>query len=92
MGELAKDKSPYLGMEFPSEKTAYEFYNKSGKIIGFSIRRDYCNKSNKDGVMTSRKEKDKLYTMIKNPQSKTRTNYNAFMLYLLSGTCGSGLF
>ncbi|KAF5960661.1 hypothetical protein HYC85_001870 [Camellia sinensis] len=88
MGELAKDKSPYLGMEFPSEEAVYEFYNEYGRIVGFSIRRDYCNKSKKDGVMTSRKfvcykegerEKDKRYTMIKNPRSETRTNSKAFM-------------
>ncbi|XP_028090677.1 protein FAR-RED IMPAIRED RESPONSE 1-like [Camellia sinensis] len=75
MRELAKDKSPYLGMEFPSEEAAYEFYNEYGRIVGFNIRKDYCNKSNKDGVMTIRKfvcckeresEKDKRYTMIKN--------------------------
>ncbi|KAL7164882.1 hypothetical protein ACSBR2_040721 [Camellia fascicularis] len=55
IGEMAKDKSPYLGMEFPSEEAAYEFYNEYGRIVGFSIRRDYYNKSKKDGVMTSRK-------------------------------------
>ncbi|XP_028114166.1 uncharacterized protein LOC114312151 [Camellia sinensis] len=55
MRELAKDKSPYLGMEFPSEEAVYEFYNEYGRIVGFSIRRDYCNKSKEDGVMTSRK-------------------------------------
>ncbi|XP_028102314.1 protein FAR1-RELATED SEQUENCE 5-like [Camellia sinensis] len=88
MGKLAKDKSQYLGMEFPSEEVAYEFYNEFGRIVGFSIRRNYCNKSKKDGVMTSRKfvccnegerEKDKRYTVIKNPRSETRTNCNAFM-------------
>ncbi|XP_028109693.1 protein FAR1-RELATED SEQUENCE 5-like [Camellia sinensis] len=88
MGELAKDKSPYLGMELLSEEAAYEFYNEYGRIVGFSIRRDYCNKSQKDGVMTSRKfvcckegerKKDKRYTMIKNPRSETRTNCKAFM-------------
>ncbi|KAL7258001.1 hypothetical protein ACSBR1_004179 [Camellia fascicularis] len=49
MGKLVKDKSSYLGMEFPSEEAAYEFYNEFG-----SIRKDYCNKSKKDGVMTNR--------------------------------------
>ncbi|XP_028091132.1 protein FAR1-RELATED SEQUENCE 5-like [Camellia sinensis] len=33
MRELAKDKSPYLGMEFPSEKAAYEFYNEYGRRV-----------------------------------------------------------
>ncbi|KAL7200508.1 hypothetical protein ACSBR1_032435 [Camellia fascicularis] len=55
MRELVKDKSPYLGMEFPSEEIAYEFYNEYRRIVGFGIRKDYCNKSKKDGVMTSRK-------------------------------------
>ncbi|KAL7248037.1 hypothetical protein ACSBR2_002855 [Camellia fascicularis] len=53
--ELAKDKSLYFGMEFPSEEAANEFYNEYRRIVGFSIRRDYCNKSKKDDVMTSRK-------------------------------------
>ncbi|GMQ10196.1 hypothetical protein CsSME_00053290 [Camellia sinensis var. sinensis] len=35
--ELAKDKSPYLGMEFPSEAATYEFYNEYRRIVGFSI-------------------------------------------------------
>ncbi|KAL7172200.1 hypothetical protein ACSBR2_031821 [Camellia fascicularis] len=55
MRELVKDKSPYLDMEFSSEETAYEFYNEYRRIVGFGIRKDYCNKSKKDGVMTSRK-------------------------------------
>ncbi|XP_028081102.1 protein FAR-RED IMPAIRED RESPONSE 1-like [Camellia sinensis] len=73
LGKLAKDKSPYLSMEFPSEEAAYEFYDEFGRIVRFSIIRDYCNKSKKNGVMTSRKfvcykegerEKDKRYTGI----------------------------
>ncbi|KAL7224801.1 hypothetical protein ACSBR1_026144 [Camellia fascicularis] len=87
MGELAKDKSLYLGVEFLSKEATYEFYNEYERIVGFSIRRDYCNKSKKDGVMTSKficckegeREKDKRYTMITNPRNETRTNCNVFM-------------
>ena len=89
MRGLVKDKSPYLDMEFPLEEIAYEFYNEYRKIVGFGIGKDYCNKSKKDGVMTSRmfvcymvgeREKDNRYTVIKkNPRSETRTNCNAFM-------------
>ncbi|KAL7247349.1 hypothetical protein ACSBR2_002295 [Camellia fascicularis] len=73
MRVLAKDKSPYLGIEFPSEEAAYEFYNEYGRIVGFGIRRDYCNKRKKDGVMTSRKLVCYLWKWI---VSKFDNNYN----------------
>uniref|UniRef100_A0A1S2Y170 Protein FAR1-RELATED SEQUENCE 5-like n=2 Tax=Cicer arietinum TaxID=3827 RepID=A0A1S2Y170_CICAR len=33
----------------------YEFYNEYSKRIGFGIRREYANKSKKDGILTSRR-------------------------------------
>ncbi|WJX88173.1 hypothetical protein P8452_70285 [Trifolium repens] len=42
-------------MKFDSEAAAYEFYNEYSKRIGFGIRREYANKSKKDGVLTSRR-------------------------------------
>ena len=86
--ELAKDKTPCVGMKFESEEAAYEFYNEYGRFVGFSIRRDYHNKSKKDGIMINRKfvcckegerEKDKRYAIVKHPRHETRTNCNAFM-------------
>ncbi|XP_071940181.1 uncharacterized protein [Coffea arabica] len=42
-------------MEFQSEDEAYNFYNRYGLIVGFSIQKDYLNKD-KDGIVTSRRE------------------------------------
>ncbi|XP_028108771.1 protein FAR1-RELATED SEQUENCE 5-like [Camellia sinensis] len=86
--KLANNSMPCVGMEFDSEEGAYEFYNEYGRIVGFSIRRDYHTKSKKDGIMINRKfvcckkgekEKDKRYITVKHPQHETRTKCNAFM-------------
>ncbi|XP_028124371.1 protein FAR1-RELATED SEQUENCE 5-like [Camellia sinensis] len=69
MGELAKDKSPYLGMEFPSEEAAYEFIMNTEELWGLVL----------EEIIEGDREKDKRYTMIKNPRSETRTNCKAFM-------------
>ncbi|XP_028120014.1 protein FAR1-RELATED SEQUENCE 5-like [Camellia sinensis] len=53
--ELAKNSIPCVGMEFESDEAAHEFYNEYGRIVGFSINRDYHTKSKKDGIMISRK-------------------------------------
>ena len=37
MRELAKDKSPYLGMEFPSEEAAYEFIMNTEELWGLVL-------------------------------------------------------
>jgi zinc finger SWIM domain-containing protein 3 len=49
------DYTPCLEMEFESEVAAYEFYNEYSRRIGFGIRREYGNKSRKDGILTSRR-------------------------------------
>jgi hypothetical protein len=46
---------PHLEMEFESEVAAYDFYNEYSKKMGFSIRREYGNKSKVDGILTSRR-------------------------------------
>ncbi|KAL7190810.1 hypothetical protein ACSBR2_022985 [Camellia fascicularis] len=63
---LLKEHTPSLGTEFDSEEIAYQFYNEYGRIMGFSIRRDYHTKCKKDGIIVNRKfvcckqgEKDK---------------------------------
>ncbi|KAL7258174.1 hypothetical protein ACSBR1_004317 [Camellia fascicularis] len=53
--KLANNSMPCVGMEFDSEEGAYDFYNEYGRIMGFSIRRDYHTKSKKDGIMINRK-------------------------------------
>ncbi|KAF7152122.1 hypothetical protein RHSIM_Rhsim01G0165100 [Rhododendron simsii] len=48
---LLKECTPCIDMEFESELAAFRFYNEYGRIIGFSIRRDYHNKSRLDALM-----------------------------------------
>lgn len=43
---------PHIGMEFRSQKAAYDFYNAYGYITGFSVRSNSFYK-NKEGVITS---------------------------------------
>ncbi|XP_043705271.1 protein FAR1-RELATED SEQUENCE 5-like [Telopea speciosissima] len=42
------EDKPQIGMHFNSESEAYEFYNSYGGRLGFSVRREYENKSKKD--------------------------------------------
>ena len=53
--ESITDIEPRLDMIFESEVAAYDFYNEYSKRTGFGIRREYGNKSKKDGVLTSRR-------------------------------------
>ncbi|XP_024634834.1 protein FAR1-RELATED SEQUENCE 7-like [Medicago truncatula] len=73
---------PHLEMEFESEAFTYEFYNEYSKKCGFGIRREYANKSKKDGVLTSRKfvcskegrrGADKRDYLTKDARAETRT-------------------
>ena len=38
------ESTPFKGMEFETDETAYDFYNEYGKKAGFSIRKEYVNK------------------------------------------------
>ncbi|XP_075089661.1 protein FAR1-RELATED SEQUENCE 5-like isoform X2 [Nicotiana tabacum] len=78
-----------LGMEFDSEEHAYEYYNKYAATIGFSVRKEYANKSKVHGYVTSRKficykegyrERDKREAMVKKPRKETRTGCLAHMV------------
>ncbi|XP_024639282.1 protein FAR1-RELATED SEQUENCE 5 isoform X1 [Medicago truncatula] len=83
---------PHLEMEFESEALAYEFYNEYSRKCGFGIRREYANKSKKDGVLTSRifmcsKEGrcggDKRDYLTKEARAETRTGCLARMVISL---------
>ena len=52
---MGTDYIPKLGIEFGFEQEAYGFYNECGGNYGFSIRKGWCNKRKKDGLVTSRK-------------------------------------
>ncbi|XAR51953.1 hypothetical protein NMG60_11006765 [Bertholletia excelsa] len=52
-----EDGVPKLGMGFDSEENAYEFYNAYAAQVGFSVRKDYVNRSKVDGAVASRRQK-----------------------------------
>lgn len=45
---------PEVGMEFPSEKEAFEFYNKYAKEIGFSVRKSSGHRDKVNGSWLDR--------------------------------------
>uniref|UniRef100_A0A0E0HYL3 WRKY domain-containing protein n=1 Tax=Oryza nivara TaxID=4536 RepID=A0A0E0HYL3_ORYNI len=80
------DYTPWLGQEFASEHEAYEFYRYYAWKLGFSVRREYANKSRKTGEITSRKfvcsregfkAPDKRTNHTRTPQPDTRTGCHA---------------
>jgi len=96
-GESAVNYTPHLEMEFESEAAAYEFYNKYSRIIGFGIRREYGNKSKKDGILTSRRFTcfkegkrgvDKRDHLTKEGRVETRTGCDARMVISLDRKIG----
>ena len=75
------DGVPKLGMGFDSEDHAYEFYNTYAGRVGFSVRKDYVNRSKIDGAVASRRftcfregfrQKDKRDMNVKRPRKETR--------------------
>lgn len=75
------DGVPKLGMGFDSENHAYEFYNAYAGRVGFSIRKDYVNRSKIDGAVASRRytcfregyrQNDKRGSKVKRPRKETR--------------------
>lgn len=84
--ELANNRSsldglPKLGMGFDSDEHAYDFYNAYAGRIGFSVQKDYVNKSKVDGGVISRRftcfregyrAVDKRCSSKKRPRKETR--------------------
>lgn len=75
------DGVPKLGMGFESEYHAYEFYNTYAGRVGFSVRKDYVNRSKIDGAVASRRftcfregfrQKDKRDMNVKRSRKETR--------------------
>ncbi|KAK9271714.1 hypothetical protein L1049_002077 [Liquidambar formosana] len=78
---VMEDGVPKLGMGFDSEDHAYEFYNAYAGRVGFSVRKDYVNRSKIDGGVASRRftcfregfrQKDKRDLNVKRPRKETR--------------------
>ncbi|XP_052722863.1 protein FAR1-RELATED SEQUENCE 5 isoform X2 [Vigna angularis] len=83
------DETPKLGMGFDSDKHAYEFYNTYAGRVGFSVRKDYVNRSKIDGAVASRRftcfregfrQKDKQDMNTKKPRKDTRIGCLAQMV------------
>ena len=49
------DGLPKIGMKFESEDHAYRFYNAYAGFVGFSVRKDFKNRSKIDGSVMSRR-------------------------------------
>ncbi|KAH7841205.1 hypothetical protein Vadar_027003 [Vaccinium darrowii] len=78
-----------IGMEFESDEHAYRFYNKYAGLVGFSIRKDWVNRSKVHGRIVSRKftcskegyrRKDKRDVNVKKHRKETRTGCLAHMI------------
>ncbi|XP_043725595.1 protein FAR1-RELATED SEQUENCE 5-like [Telopea speciosissima] len=83
------ENKPQIVMHFNSESEAYEFYNSYRGRLGFSVRKEFANKSKKDKTtITSRrfacnkhgiKKKDKRDIDTNCPRAETRTDFSARM-------------
>jgi zinc finger SWIM domain-containing protein 3 len=78
-----------IGTEFESDEQAYRIYNKYAKVVGFSVRKDWLNRSKVHGLVVSRKftcskegyrRKDKRDLNVKKRQKETRTGCLAHMI------------
>uniref|UniRef100_A0A5B7B2B1 Protein FAR1-RELATED SEQUENCE n=1 Tax=Davidia involucrata TaxID=16924 RepID=A0A5B7B2B1_DAVIN len=78
-----------IGMEFESDEHAYRFYNKYAGLVGFSVRKDWVNRSKIHGQVVSRKftcskegyrRKDKRDVNVKKHRKETRTGCLAHMI------------
>lgn len=78
-----------LGMEFDSDDQAYKFYSNYAELVGFSIRKDWVNRSKVHGRVMSRKftcsrqghrKKDKRDVNVKKHRKETRTGCLAHMV------------
>ncbi|XP_022738509.1 LOW QUALITY PROTEIN: protein FAR1-RELATED SEQUENCE 7-like [Durio zibethinus] len=78
-----------VGIEFESDEHAYRFYNKYARMLGFSVRKDWVNRSKIHGQVVSRKftcskegyrRKDQRDVNVKKHRKETRTGCLAHMI------------
>lgn len=78
-----------IGTQFESDEHAYRFYNKYARVLGFSVRKDWANKSKVHGQVVSRKftcsregyrRKDRRDMNVKKHRKETRTGCLAHMI------------
>ncbi|PPD84392.1 hypothetical protein GOBAR_DD18671 [Gossypium barbadense] len=82
------DLNVEVGIEFESDENAYRFYNKYARLSGFSVRKDWVNRSKIHGQVVSRKftcskegyrRKDQRDVIVKKHRKETRTGCLAHM-------------
>lgn len=87
--EASKDAVLKVGTEFKSDEHAYKFYDKYARLVGFSVRKDWVNRSKVHGQVVSRKftcsregyrRKDKRDINVKKHRKETRTGCLAHMI------------
>ncbi|KAM3340234.1 hypothetical protein P3S68_030104 [Capsicum galapagoense] len=78
-----------LGMKFDLDEDGFNYYNEYVANIGFSVRKEYVNKSKAHGYITSRRftcykesyrEKDKRDGLVKKPRKEIGTGCLAHMV------------
>lgn len=88
-GDSITDGVLKIGAEFESDEHAYSFYNKYARLVGFSVRKDWVNRSKVHGLVVSRKftcskegyrRKDKRDANVKKHRKETRTGCLAHMI------------
>ncbi|KAL5567819.1 hypothetical protein UlMin_024394 [Ulmus minor] len=87
--QVSSDSVLGIGTEFESDEHAYRFYNKYARLVGFSVRKDWVNKSKVHGQVVSRKftcsregyrRRDKRDVNVKKHRKETRTGCLAHMI------------
>ncbi|KAM3682319.1 hypothetical protein ACJW31_12G064200 [Castanea mollissima] len=87
--QASKDAVLKIGTEFESDEHAYKFYNRYARLVGFSVRKDWVNRSKVHGQVVSRKftcskegyrRKDKRDVNVKKHRKETRTGCLAHMI------------
>ncbi|PIN11928.1 hypothetical protein CDL12_15471 [Handroanthus impetiginosus] len=88
-GRSSKHEVLRLGTEFESDEQAYGFYNRYAELVGFTVRKDWVNRSKVHGRVMSRKftcsrqghrKKDKRDVNVKKHRKETRTGCLAHMV------------
>ncbi|XP_019416132.1 PREDICTED: protein FAR1-RELATED SEQUENCE 5-like [Lupinus angustifolius] len=85
--KFSEEVIPKIGMEFMSEDSAYDFYKRYARIVGFGTRLSKSHKDN-EGIILDRifccscqgtREKDKRFAYVKQHSAETRFGCLALM-------------
>ncbi|XP_019433762.1 PREDICTED: protein FAR1-RELATED SEQUENCE 5-like [Lupinus angustifolius] len=85
--KFSEEVIPRIGMEFMSEDSAYDFYKRYARMVGFGTRLSKSHKDN-EGIILDRifccscqgtREKDKRFAYVKQHRAETRFGCLALM-------------